>query len=404
MVPEAASRVGAHIVAARQRRGLARKTLADLVGRSEEWLRQIEKGQRRLDSIECAIRIADVLRMSDLLRELGLQPGQTERPGLHPDLVQPVRDALTDSVTTLAFVKERAAWHDAERTLDSDVTDAWSQWLGGVTRYTSTMRVLPRLVRGAVTRLQAGARTETHAAALAAYHLACSVLIRVGETQLAWLAADRAFGAAERDGAPDLIGASAWYLCRCYMEQGLLTAAGQFAAAAANRLPGPPYEQSGGILWGALGLLAAEAAARLVEPQRAAEILGELHRAADRSAIDESVWHVPFGPTEVGICAVQVAIALGRSGEALRLASHLEIPDGHPADQQARHYLPLAHLYLRRNEDVAAVFALNKVATISPEDIRYDVDVHQALDRLQQRNNKLVRRDLERLSSLARIA
>src|SRR5919198_771300 len=198
MFPAAASTVGQQIAAARQRRGLARKTLADLVGRSEEWLRQIEKGQRRLDSIECAVRIADVLRMSNLLVELGLLSNEEERPTAHLHVLQPVREALVDSVTTLAFATQRATWKDAERTLDSDVEDGWGRWRAGVSRYTRTVQMLPRVIRGATARMQTGATTAQLTAGLTAYQLASSVLIRMGEDQLAWLAADRSFRAAGR--------------------------------------------------------------------------------------------------------------------------------------------------------------------------------------------------------------
>lgn len=57
---------------------MSRRTLAQLVGRSEEWLRQIEKGQRDLPGLELTVRLADVLRFGGVDDLLG-RPQSTRR-------------------------------------------------------------------------------------------------------------------------------------------------------------------------------------------------------------------------------------------------------------------------------------------------------------------------------------
>ena len=54
---------GARIARARRRRGLSQSVLAGLVGRSESWLSQVERGKRGVDSYAALTRMAEVLRV-----------------------------------------------------------------------------------------------------------------------------------------------------------------------------------------------------------------------------------------------------------------------------------------------------------------------------------------------------
>ena len=54
---------GARIARARRRRGLSQSVLAGLVGRSESWLSQVERGKRGVDSYAVPTRMAEALRV-----------------------------------------------------------------------------------------------------------------------------------------------------------------------------------------------------------------------------------------------------------------------------------------------------------------------------------------------------
>ncbi|UAL31242.1 helix-turn-helix domain-containing protein [Nocardioides rotundus] len=56
--------VGERIAFYRRRRGLTRGTLAALLGRSEDWLSKIERGERQLQKIELAVEMARHLRVT----------------------------------------------------------------------------------------------------------------------------------------------------------------------------------------------------------------------------------------------------------------------------------------------------------------------------------------------------
>jgi transcriptional regulator with XRE-family HTH domain len=61
---------GQRIARARRRRGLSQATLAGLVGRSESWLSQVERGLCQVDSHSVLMSLAEVLRVdvAELLR------------------------------------------------------------------------------------------------------------------------------------------------------------------------------------------------------------------------------------------------------------------------------------------------------------------------------------------------
>lgn len=397
-----ASTVGERITAARHRRGMARRTLADLVGRSEEWLRQIETGQRHLDSIQYAMRLARILDLGDLAALLAIQSDR-KIPVEDDDSFLPVRRALLDAAVLHALPVEQPMWTDAARTLIADVVWAWEGWLAkGERRYTNALKSLPRLLRGAAAHLLDSAGKTEPEPAMAAYHLARTVLARAGQQQLAWLVADRAFRTATTVGGPALL-AEAWHLAKTYLRHGYLSEAQSLATAAANF---PTEDTTPGelaVLRGALYLIAAEAAAGDLhaDASRAGQLLEHATRELHLVGTDTSVRQILFGPTEVGLAAVEVAARQGRTSDGLRRAAQVTMPDDYPADGHVRYYARLAQLHARRKEDAAAVFALGRLVAVSAEDIRYDQLAHEALRRLVRRDNSTVRGELHRLARMA---
>jgi transcriptional regulator with XRE-family HTH domain len=83
MTPTEREAAGQRIARARRRRGLSQAVLAGLVGRSESWLSQVERGKRGIDSHSVLLRLAEVLRVD--LEELtsSADRNETGRPA-HP--------------------------------------------------------------------------------------------------------------------------------------------------------------------------------------------------------------------------------------------------------------------------------------------------------------------------------
>ncbi len=379
---------------------MSRRVLADLIGRSEEWLRQIENGNRRLDSIEYATRICDVLDINELMAELGLAEAHAPRTSRTASAVARTRAAILGTFGTDTLGDE-SEHRPQTVTLKQDVDEAWRTWAGRANRYERTFLLLPPLIHDASVRLRTAVTADAIAAALSVHYLARTILSRVNEEQLAWIMADRALVAAGRYGGASLL-AAAWHGASSYLRHGYYEEAHRLAlAAAAHEPPSGTLVSDFLPLRGALFLVAAEAAAADLDAERSFHLLQDARRIARKIPDDLQPHMIPFGMTEVGISAVQSEIHLGRIAEAIRLAAEVDIPDEYPPDRQARFFIPLAFLHARRNEDAAAAFALGKVADISPEDIRYDRLCSQVLHRLLRRNNLTIRRELSRLAALS---
>jgi len=56
--------VGERIAIYRRRRGLSQLALANMIGRSEAWLSQVERGIRHVDRVSVLIRLAQVLKVT----------------------------------------------------------------------------------------------------------------------------------------------------------------------------------------------------------------------------------------------------------------------------------------------------------------------------------------------------
>src|SRR6186713_847531 len=94
--------VGERIAAWRRRRGLSQVAVAGLVGRSESWLSQVERGVRGVDSLAVLRDLARVLRVE--LDALAPTPPPHSRgaedsphPGLDQALLAPELTASTNT-------------------------------------------------------------------------------------------------------------------------------------------------------------------------------------------------------------------------------------------------------------------------------------------------------------------
>ena len=83
--------IGERIAFYRRRRGLSQVVLANLIGRTEDWLSKIERGEREIRRLDVLVEVAGALRVTlgDLLGEPVLLESEEE----HDD-VPAIRDAL----------------------------------------------------------------------------------------------------------------------------------------------------------------------------------------------------------------------------------------------------------------------------------------------------------------------
>ena len=164
------------------------------------------------------------------------------------------------------------------------------------------------------------AATARQFALLAELHQATAgLLAKLGATDLAWLAAERAYLAAERSGDP-LAGISDFRLTHVFLSAGRSAQAQRVATVAAKALEtsaGPDSAPELLSVWGALNLVAAVIASTQGDRDLALEHLGKAETAAGWIGQDRNDYHTEFGPTNVALHSVAMSVELGDAGDAL---------------------------------------------------------------------------------------
>src|ERR1700716_3409199 len=91
-----------------------------------------------------------------------------------------------------------------------------------------------------------------------------------------------------------------------------------------------------------------------------------------------------FGPTNVALHAVAVAVELAESGEAVRRAAPIH-PDGLSVERRARLLIDLARAYGQRRDTARAVTTLTQAYDLAPERVQYHPLVRDLVRRDRRR-------------------
>lgn len=373
--PDYQKALGRKIAAERRRRGLSQPELARMVDRSVAWVSQVERGVRKVDRMSVLEALAAALEvpLAELAAEAPIVAAVTEEsPG-----VVDLRLVLSGAYALRAMLDGHRA--PAVGALRTRSRRAWDLTHAG--RYAD----LADLLGGLVPDLETAARTVPEARKaevfelMAATYQACSAaLAKLGEPEAAWIAADRAMGAAERAGNPLLVAAGAFRLVFVFISARHYDQAEETARTAAEALQrladqGDPQAMS---LWGGLTLQRAVVAARISDPDTAYDQLERAKQIAHRLGEGRNDYNTEFGPANVGLQEVAIAVDLGDAGRALRVASSVDT-SGLSAERRARLLIEIARAHAQRRQADDSITALLRAEQITPELVRGHVLVHQ---------------------------
>jgi transcriptional regulator with XRE-family HTH domain len=381
---------GQRIARARRRRGLSQAVLAGLVGRSESWLSQVERGKRGIDSHSVLVRLAEVLRV-DVEELTGSGDGDEPSRRVHP-----AASLIEQAMMAYGAAGASTEHEEADRQLSLDYLRAKARsayQAYQATRYDTTGRILPGLIRGVETAAHSvgAARPDACGVRVLVYDTTAALLSRVGEPFLAWAAADRARSAAGYVGDPLLAAVCAWRLS--YMITGrkhpqeALGLAMTAAAALERAMRAPSPEQLS--VYGALHLAAATAAAACYDRATTETVLAKARGIADRTG-EANHMGTAFGPVNVAIHAISASLRLGdprtatETGEALDTAA---MPVG-LVGRRTQVNLDLARAYAMCRKDAAAVNLLLAAERLSPQLVRYDQATRDVLTELLRREHR----------------
>lgn len=374
--------IGERIAFYRLRRGLTQSVLANLVGRSEDWLSKIERGERDIRRLDILTELAHALRVT--LGDLIGQPVLVEDDRASDD-VPAIRDALMSPrrLSQLLFNQTAIAQIDVTHTERMTVS-AWDDYQnGGLGR---TIAVLPQLLTSAQALEAEGARAGWRVSARV-HHLAATTLSKIGEVDLAWIAAERAMSAAGQSDDPLALASAARAGTHALLSVGRYDDALQVGDAARSWLAdtvqaGEPEALS---LLGMLDLRMAVAAARRQDRATTTDLLDRATDAANQLGHDANHWQTAFGPTNVHVHRVSTALDLGDVAYVAEHGPRID-PSPLPIERQVCHRIDVARAYSHLAQDEEAVEALLTAEQQAPQFVRHNPAVRETVRAIYRRS------------------
>lgn len=363
----------------RTRRGISQVVLAGLVGRSESWLSQVERGVRDVDRVSVLVEMAKALRVE--LAELVGQPFAL-RPadGSHEYVkAAAIRAALTDIRPSNGTGSDGAFDLDG---LAAAVREFQATYQAA--RYLAAGEMVTGLAHRAQDAVSSARRGDDRRPALRllaeVYASTAALLSRVGEAGLSWVAADRAVLVAQHTGDPELVALGIYRLAQALLRAGEVDDAYRVATGEAGDLTAA--ESAGAVsLRGSLLLTAALAAARGGDSRENLALLRRAGELAEVLGEDRNDYFTAFGPTNVALHVVSSAVELGDAADVIRQAERVDLtrlPVG-LAGRRSQVHMDLAWAYGQQRNDPAAVFSLIEAERIAPEVLRYDPATRELL-------------------------
>ncbi|HEY8527435.1 MAG TPA: hypothetical protein VIL48_20885 [Acidimicrobiales bacterium] len=289
-----------------------------------------------------------------------------------------------------------------------DLTDAVSRaWqLAHESRYAemnSTLAdLLPRLEVAARAVGSAAERSALHLLRARAYQAAAAALSRQDEPDAAWVAADRAITAAELAGRPLDVIAGHFRLAHALIRLRRFDEADRVTANALDVLERLAADESASpealSLYGAMHLVRAVLCGQESNRPEAHRHLDQAERIGRRVGADRNDFDTEFGPTNVQLHRVAVAVDLGDAGEALDVAATIDA-SGLSPERRARLLVDVARAHVQRRHVGEATAALRDAERLTPEQVRSHHLSRTAIANLLSQSG---RRPPAELSDLAR--
>ncbi len=214
-----------------------------------------------------------------------------------------------------------------------------------------------------------------------AYAAAGQVAYKLGYIDLASLTTERYEWAAARSGdelavlvgdylrAGELIGTADWNCALPFLEK------------SRSRIELDVGKNNPVVLsvWGNLHLKSGLAAARAGKRDLADSHLGEARETAQRLGTDRDDYRLCFGPTNVNIWSVGLAVEMLDGTEAIKRSQTFTIPSTAQRERIGHHFIDLARGHLLHGDKTKAFTTLQKAKDVAPTQTRYHPMVHETI-------------------------
>ena len=241
-------------------------------------------------------------------------------------------------------------------------------------RYSHVINGLPGLlarVQAACAVLTQERQSRAYTLSAEAHHVAASILLKLGDHALAGLAADRSIQAARSSGDPLTVGSSARIMTHALASSGHHAAAASTANGFAQHLDRDVSVHDGESLsvYGSLLLRGAIAAAQRNDRHTAHELLDEAGDAGRRLGADANLRWTAFGPTNITLHRVNIAVTLGDAGAAIDTARTVNLGQVTVTERKASLLIDTARAFLQYGKHENAYLALRAARDIAPEEV-----------------------------------
>jgi transcriptional regulator with XRE-family HTH domain len=361
----------------RRRRGLSQRELAGTLARSESWVSQVERGVQPVQRFSVLQALADALGVpvralrpeaAGLIDDVRRHPARNELDQLRLALIgHPALDALLNPrdkhppKADLTSLRER-------------LTETWALV------HASDFRALGRTLSELLPALESAARTATGPRRRATYELLASAyqataagFAAAAEPDAAWIAADRAIRCAEDANHPLHVMGGLFRMAHAFIRLDRLDFAQHIAATSIEALQplaaGKEAQPEVLSLLGSMHVVLATVAARDNDRLSAHTHVAAARTLAERVGHDRDDLGTEFGPTNVELHAITVAVDLGDAGEALATGQTLDVSQLSP-ERQARFHLDLARAHTQRRQVGDALDQLLTAEQHSAEQVR----------------------------------
>lgn len=377
--------IGERIAFYRRRRGYTQEVLAGLVGRGTDWLAKIERGDRPPPRIDKLTELARTLRvpLGDLLGQPELFEEENEL-----DDVPAVRDALMSPRRLSKLLFGSAAAGAPPRPTSVFVERSWDDYQAG--KVGNVVAALPGLLQTAQALEDAdgvspAVREQCWAVSARTHHLVATTLAKIGESDLSWLAAERAMHAADVSENPLVLASASRSGTHALLANGRFGDALELAHTTAAWLQPriTQHDPAAISLLGMIYLRAAVAAARHQDRSTAAELLRLATDLGNELGEDANHWKTSFGPTNVVLHRISAALDLE---DIQFVTANGDVPVDHmPAERGMSFRIDVARGYSLAGQDDDALSTLQVAERKSPQLVRNNPRVRDTLRDLLKR-------------------
>jgi transcriptional regulator with XRE-family HTH domain len=374
--------MGSRVRLCRRYRGMSLETLAGLTGLSKGFLSMVENGQRRLDRRSHIEAVANALQVA--VTDLTGQPyaptdpaqaiGQAAVPALRLALLDATFDGdAVDSPRPLPELLNVVASVEA-MCADSD--------------FAGYGPLLPSLIVNLRYHAEDGngdVRRRGLSALGATLHAAFYLAKDLGHHDLALIIAERCSEVARSLEDPAWTAVADFLRAHAMMPAGARRQARRAVRRAADALQPHVGEPDALSVYGMLHLTSALNSAALREPDDAAAHLAEAADVARRTG-ETTTFNLHFGPTNLALWRLAVAVELGEGGRVGDIAAQVDPSVIRSRGRQAAYYADLGRgLAQVRGKDLEALAMLRRAEQLAPQQIRTSPPVRETVGMMLQR-------------------